>query len=241
MPNPDNFLVMTYNATGLNADVTRGDREYQRHVLLLGGAVKHGVSVVGVQEPHGKLWHDYTSIHRTAELRSFHFMRTLNPGGGGASATYWSDVWEHISSFSLSPRLMFVYLRHNFGSKFFFMVGHLHHLPTLRKEQWLLLKQIIKNFEGHCSSPNARPTLRSSAPNMFRCSLKYSFGRRDILVNLIRYTVPLRLCYPPVWWRPLFLKRADAMGVDALLRAALSVPLPPVPEPVAKNLYVARK
>ena len=126
---------MTYNANGLNTDVTRGDREYQRPVLLAGAAVKHSISVVGVQEPHGKLWDDYTSVHRTADLRFFHFMGNLNAGGRGASAIYWSNVWQHISSFSLSPGLMFVYLRHNFGSKVFFMVGHLHHLPTLRKEQ----------------------------------------------------------------------------------------------------------
>ena len=149
-PFTNNFSVMTYNANGLNTDVTRGDKEDQRHVLLFGAAVKHSISVVGVQEPHGKLWDDYTSVHRTAELRSFHFMGNLNPGGRGASAIYWSNVWEQISSFSLSPRLMFVYLRHNSGSKVFFMVGHLHHLPTLRKEQWsILIKQIIKNFEGH--------------------------------------------------------------------------------------------
>ena len=135
-PFTGDFSVMTYNASELNTDVTRG--------LLLGATVKHGISVVGVQEPHGKLWEDYTSVHRTADVRSFHFMGNVNPGGRGASAIYWSNVWEHISSFSL----MFVYLRHNFGSKVFFQVGHLHHLPTLHKEQWLMIKQIIKNFEG---------------------------------------------------------------------------------------------
>ena len=148
-PFTDNFSVMTYNANGLNPDVTRGDRGYQSRVLLLAAAVKHSISVVGVEEPHGKLWDDYASVHRTADLRSFHFMGNLNPGRRGASAIYWSNVSEHISSFSLSPKLMFVYLRHYCGSKVFFMVGHLHHLPTLRKEQWLLIRQIIKNFEGH--------------------------------------------------------------------------------------------
>ena len=139
-PFTDNIFVMTYNANGLNTDVTRGDREYQRHVLLLGAAVKHRIFGMGAQEPHGKLWDDYTSVHRTAGLRSFHFMGNVNPGGRGASAIYWTNVWEHISSCSLSPRLMFVYLRHISGSKVFFMVGHLHHLPTLRNEQWLLIE-----------------------------------------------------------------------------------------------------
>ena len=85
-PFTDKFSVMTYNSNGLNTDVTRGDGEYQRHVLLLGAAVKHGISVVGVQKPHGKLWEDYTSVHRTAGLTSFHFLGNLNPGGRGASA-----------------------------------------------------------------------------------------------------------------------------------------------------------
>ena len=157
-PFTDNFSLMTYNANGLSTDVTRGDREYQRHVLLLGAALKPSISVVGVQEPHGKLWDNYTSVHRTAEPTSFHFMGNLNPGGSGASAIYRCNVWEHISSLSLSPRLMFVYLRHNSGSKVFFMVGHLHHLPTLRKEQY-----------APCARKNARPTrLMDPAPTNFQ-------------------------------------------------------------------------
>ena len=151
-PFTDNFAVLTYNANGLNSDVARGDREYEKHGLLLGVAVKQGVSFSGVQEPHGKLWDVYISLQRTAELRSFHFMGNLNPGGGGASAMYRSNVWEHVSGFSLSPKLMFVYLRQNSSS-------NLHHLPTRRTQQWLLIKQIIKNFQGHLELLSERKTI----------------------------------------------------------------------------------
>ena len=44
------------------------------------------------------------------------------------------------------------------------------------------------------SSPSARPTLRSSVPNMFRGCLKYSSDRCNIMINFVRCTVPLRLC-----------------------------------------------
>ena len=83
----------------------------------------------------------------------------------------------------------------------------------------------------HASSPNARSTLRSPAPNMFQGCLKYFFDRQDILINFIRYTAPLRLCYPPSWRRPLFLRRADGMGVLDLLQAAFVVPLPSLKSP----------
>ena len=72
-----------------------------------------------------------------------------------------------------------------------------------------------------------------------RC-LKYSFDHSDILTNFIRCTVPLRLCYPPSWWRPFFLKRAEAMGVLDLLdllQAALLVSLPHLPGSVSKRLF----
>ena len=105
-------------------------------------------------------------------------------------------------------------------------------LPTTRVKPPTLTSQTGDSTAStlqrwvHASSPNARSTLRSSAPNMFRGCLKYSFDRQDILINFIRYTAPLRLCYPPSWWRPLFLKRADDMGVLDLLQAVLVVPLP---------------
>ena len=56
----------------------------------------------------------------------------------------------------------------------------------------------------HSSNPNACNTLRSSAPNMFRGCLKYSFDRQDILVNSSAVLPPCDCVTPHPGGAPFF-------------------------------------